>query len=105
MAVMALIANAIAHANLDRLLKDREHPMPSQSPSAHEAIEAPGELTRQLTAILYPMMTDQPAGERLFVNKAPQDLTGIFKTFINTQAEKTDSTISRQMVKSGRVSE
>lgn len=92
LAIMALVANAIAHASLGRLLNDREgYPIAIRShpPTEPKGVQAPvAQKEIDWIALYYPMMVHQPLSERLFVAKSPQELTGFFKDLIDVQAEK-----------------
>jgi len=92
LAIVALVANAVAHANLDRLLSEDRHHQQTQSLSPYERKDvktAPvKEMKAQFDSVFYPFMTYQPPTERILTDKSPQELTDFFRNFIDVQAQK-----------------
>lgn len=72
------------------LFNYHDPPTHGPPPSEREEIKAPvqQQITNDLDKLLWPMMAYQPPSERIFVDKTPQELTKIFKTYIDAQAEK-----------------
>ena len=60
------------------------------APMSQEGIQPPvqQQINKDLDTIFWPLMAYQPPSERIFVEKAPQELTNVFKTYIDAQAEK-----------------
>jgi hypothetical protein len=95
LAITALIANAVAHANLDRLLSDHQQHQTAEvataprSLSERKDVQEPIEsIKAQWDSVFYPMMVHQPLSERIFADKSPQELISFFRNFIDVQAQK-----------------
>jgi hypothetical protein len=116
-AVLAMIANAVFHSRLERLLDRQRHearapdPQPSMSaivakPTDISLPEESASVEPQVQATA-PLPVNQPLStsrQRVFVGLTPQDLIKPFGTYISAQAEKlTRAYIGKWLTVTGRI--